>query len=42
MTESGLRVDQMMSRSAVELIHIGAVGIVLTPFVTRCLLVFGG
>lgn len=42
MTESGLRVDQTLSRSAVALIHIGAVGIVLTPFVTRYLLVFGG
>lgn len=42
MTESGLRVDQTLSRSAVALIHIGAVGIVLAPFVTRYLLVFGG
>ena len=42
MTESGLRADQSMSRSAVALNHIGVVAIVMTPFVTRHLLVLGG
>lgn len=42
MTESGLRVDQTMSRSAMALNHIGSVTIVMTPFVTRHLLVLGG
>lgn len=42
MTESGLRGDQTMSRSAMALNHIGAVAIVMSPFVTGHLLVLGG
>lgn len=42
MTESGLRVDQAMSRSAMALNHIGSVTIVMTPLITRHLLVLGG